>query len=126
MSLTQALSTALAGLNATQANLSIISGNVANANTPGYVARTVNQVEVGTGGDSGTSVDVKGINRNLNALLQSQLWAETSGGSYADTRVQLYQQLQQIYGTPGSAGAFDTAFNGFTTALQSLSTNPAS
>jgi flagellar hook-associated protein 1 FlgK len=126
MSLTQALNTALAGLNATQAGLSVISGNVANSNTPGYVDRTVNQVEIAAGGDSGSSVDIKGVNRNLNTLLQSQLWTETSGGSYADTKAQLYQQLQQVYGTPGSAGAFDTTFNDFANALQSLSTSPAS
>src|SRR5580700_5205925 len=126
MSLTQALNTALAGLNATQAGLSIISGNVANANTPGYVDETLNQIEVSAGGNSGTSVDVKGINRNLNALLQKQLWTETSGGSYADTKAGLYQQLQQVYGTPGTPGAFDTTFNNFTSALQALSTTPSS
>jgi flagellar hook-associated protein 1 FlgK len=126
MSLTQALNTALAGLNATQAGLSVISGNVANSNTPGYVDRTLNQIEIAAGGDSGSSVDIKGVNRNLNTLLQTQLWTETSGGSYADTKAQLYQQLQQVYGTPGSAGAFNTTFNNFATALQSLSTSPAS
>jgi flagellar hook-associated protein 1 FlgK len=126
MSLTQALGTALSGLNATQTSLSVIAGNVANANTPGYVAESVNQVEVGAGTDTGSSVDVKGINRNLDSLLQSQLWTETSGGSYADTKAQLYQQLQQVYGTPGSAGAFDTAFNNFSTAVQALTTSPAS
>jgi len=45
MSLTQALNTALAGLNATQASLSVISGNVANSSTPGYVEKTANQAE---------------------------------------------------------------------------------
>jgi flagellar hook-associated protein 1 FlgK len=126
MSLTQALNTALAGLNATQAGLSVISGNVANANTPGYIDKSLNQVEVAAGGDSGSSVAVLGINRNLNTLLQKQLWTETSGGSYADTKAQLYQQLQQIYGTPGTTGAFNTAFNSFTTAMQALSTSPSS
>src|ERR1700688_4665208 len=126
MSLTQALGTALAGLNATQAGLSIISGNIANANTPGYVEQSNNQVEVAAGGDSGSSVDVKGINRNLNALLQSQLWTETSGGSYADTTAQLYQQLQQIYGTPGSSSSFSGIYNNFSSALQALSTSPSS
>jgi flagellar hook-associated protein 1 FlgK len=126
MSLTQALNTALAGLNATQSGLSVISGNIANADTPGYVDESLNQVEVASGGVSGSSVDVQGINRNLNALLQTQLWTETSGGSYADTKAQLYQQLQQVYGTPGSTGAFNTAFNNFTTALQALSTSPSS
>src|SRR5208282_5058098 len=106
--------------------LSVIAGNVANANTPGYVDETVTPVEVASGGVSGTSVDSSGINRNLNALLQSQLWTESSGGSYADTTSQLYQQLQQIYGTPGSPSSFDAVYNNFTTALQSLASNPSS
>src|SRR5579863_3004349 len=126
MSLTQALSSVLSGLNATQASLSIISGNVANANTAGYVDESANQVEIGATGNSGTSVQIEGVNRNLNSLLQNQLWTETSGGAYADTKSKLYQQLQQVYGTPGSASAFDTSFNNFTAAVQTLTTSPAS
>jgi flagellar hook-associated protein 1 FlgK len=126
MSLTQALNAALAGLNATQAGLSVVSGNVANANTPGYVDEVGNQVEIAAGSNSGTSVDFAGVNCNLNSLLQSQLWTETSGGAYADIRSQLYQQLQQVYGTPGSPGAIDATFNNFTAAVQALTTSPAS
>jgi len=126
MGLSQALSAALAGVNATQQGLAVIAGNVANANTPGYVDESVNEVETAATGQPGTSVDVTGINRNLNSLLQSQLWTETSGGSYADTTAQLYQQLQQIYGTPGSSTSFDAIFDNFTSALQALSTSPSS
>jgi flagellar hook-associated protein 1 FlgK len=126
MGLSQALSAALAGVNVTQQGLSVIAGNVANANTPGYVEETLQQSEVGTAGQGGATVDTTGINRNLNSLLQNQLWSETSGGSYADTASQIYQQLQQIYGTPGSATSFDGIFNNFTTALQGLSANPGS
>ena len=126
MSLSQALSVALAGIQVTQQGLSVIAGNVANANTPGYVDETVTPVEVASGGSGGSSVDSSGINRNLNALLQSQLWTESSGGSYADTAAQIYQQLQQIYGTPGSSSSFDAVYNNFTSALQALSTSPSS
>jgi len=126
MGLSQALSAALAGVNTTQKGLSVIAGNVANANTPGYVNESISQVEVGTAGQTGTSVDTTGINRNLDSLLQNQLWTETSGGSFADTTAQLYQQLQQIYGTPGSSTSFDAIYNNFTSALQALSTNPGS
>ena len=126
MGLSQALSAALAGVNTTQHGLSVIAGNVANANTPGYVDESISNVEVGTAGEGGTSVDTTGINRNLDTLLQDQLWTETAGGSYADTTSRLYQQLQQIYGTPGSQSSFDAIFNNFTTALQSLSTGPSS
>src|ERR1700733_8166609 len=126
MSLSQALSAALAGVNVTQKSLSVIAGNVANANTPGYVDESANQAELATDDGSGVSVDSTGISRNLNTLLQSQLWTETSGGSYADMTSQLYQQLQQVYGTPGSSSSFDAIFSNFTTALQSLSTSPSS
>jgi flagellar hook-associated protein 1 FlgK len=126
MGLSQALSSALAGVKTTQLGLSVIAGNVANANTPGYVEEQVNQVETTAAGQFGASVSVDGINRNLNSLLQNQLWTETSGGSYADTTAQLYQQLQQVYGTPGSSSSFDATFNNFTSALQTLSTSPSS
>jgi flagellar hook-associated protein 1 len=125
MGLSQALASALAGVNATQQSLSVIAGNVANANTPGYVTESANQVEVASAGQAGTSVDTAGINRDLNTLLQNQLWTETSGDSYADISSQMYQQLQQIYGTPGSSTSFDAIFDNFTTALQALSTNPS-
>jgi flagellar hook-associated protein 1 len=126
MGLSQALSTALAGVNTTQQSLSVIAGNVANANTPGYVEETSSQVEVASAGNAGSSVDNTGINRDLNTLLQGQLWQETSGASYADQAANLYQQLQQVYGTPGSSSSFDAIYNNFTSALQALSTNPGS
>jgi flagellar hook-associated protein 1 FlgK len=125
MSLIQALSTAMSGLRATQAGLSVTAGNVANANTPGYVRENANLVET-SAGSAGISVDVAGVNRTLDQLVQTQLWTETSGGAYADAKAQLYQQLQQAYGTPGSANAFDTAFNNLTAAMQALATSPAS
>jgi flagellar hook-associated protein 1 len=126
MSVNQALSAALAGVHVTQQAISIIAGNVANANTAGYIDESLNQAELGTAGLAGTSVDSTGVNRNLNTLLQSQLWTETSGGSYADQLSSMYQQLQDVYGTPGSSTSFDAIYNNFTTALQSLSTDPSS
>jgi flagellar hook-associated protein 1 len=124
MNLSDALSTALAGLRATQASLAVTSSNVANANTPGYVEESSDQVETAAG-NAGVSVNTVGINRELDTLVQSQLRTESSGGAYADTLSQLYQQLQQVYGTPGSPSAVDTAFNNFTTALQNLTTSPS-
>jgi len=126
MGINQALSAALSGIGVTQQAISVISGNIANSNTPGYVDETAKQSELGTGGTAGTSVVSDGINRNLNTLLQSQLWTETSGGKYADTLDSLYQQLQSVYGTPGASSSFDAIYNNFATALQSLSTTPSS
>ena len=69
MSLSQAISSALAGVNTTQQSLSVIAGNVANTNTPGYVEETSSQVAQATSGQPGSGVEVAGINRDLNTLL---------------------------------------------------------
>ena len=47
MSLTQALNTALSGLQVKQASISMVAANVANADTPGYTRKVVNQVATG-------------------------------------------------------------------------------
>jgi flagellar hook-associated protein 1 len=125
MSLGSALATAMAGLRANQAALSITSSNIANSQTPGYVSESTNQVEVLTG-DTGASVSVTGVNRQLNQYIQTQLRTETSGGAYADQMANVLTQLQSVYGTPGQAGSLETAYSNFTTAVQALSTTSGS
>ena len=125
MGLSSALATAMAGLRANQAALSIVSGNIANAQTPGYVTQTANQIEVATGG-TGSSVAVTGVNRQLDLYVQSQLRTETSGGAYADQTSNILGQLQNVYGTPGGVGTLETTYSNFTTALQALSTSQGS
>ena len=125
MGLSSALATAMSGLRSTQASLSIISSNVSNAQTPGYVAQTANQIEVSSG-SFGASVETTGVNRALDLFVQSQLRTETSGGAYADQIANILGQLQSAYGTPGGNGTLETALSNFTTALQSLSNNAGS
>jgi flagellar hook-associated protein 1 FlgK len=122
MSLSSALSIAMSGLTASQAGLSIVSSNVANAGTPGYVSQSLNLNEYGAG-DIGTGVQVAGITRALDTYIQSQLRTETSGGGYADQMSNVLQQLQTVYGTPGGQGTLETAFTNLTTAVQGLSAN---
>jgi flagellar hook-associated protein 1 len=125
MSLSSALSIAMSGLTANQAGLAIVSSNIANANTPGYVSQSVNQIEAPTDG-VGTGVQVAGITRSLNSYVQSQLRTETSGGGYADQISNVLTQLQNVYGTPGGQGTLETAFSNLTTAVQALSANSGS
>jgi flagellar hook-associated protein 1 FlgK len=125
MGLSQALSTAMSGLRATQASLALVSSNVANAETPGYVKKTVNQV-AGTTGEFGSSVLINGVNRQLDQYLQTQLRTENSGASYADTRASYLANLQNVYGNPDDSGTIENAFNDFLTAIQGLSTSPDS
>ena len=123
MGLSSALAGAMSGLRANQAALSIVSSNVANAQTPGYVAQTSNQIEVATG-DFGSSVLTTGVTRALDTYVQGQLRTETAGGGYADQTANILGQLQNVYGTPGGAGTLETTLNNFTKALQALSASP--
>ena len=124
MGLSSALATAMSGLRANQAALSIISSNVANANTPGYVTQNANQIEVASGG-FGSTVQTTGVNRQLDLFVQNQLRTETGGSAYATQISNILGQLQSVYGTPGGNGTLETALNNFTTSLQSLSNNPS-
>ena len=124
MGLSSALATAMAGLRSNQAALSIISSNIANANTPGYVTENVNQIEAASGTD-GSTVLTTGVNRQLDLFVQNQLRTETSGGAYATQISNILGQLQSVYGTPGGEGTLETSLTNFTSALQSLSNNPS-
>ncbi len=122
MSLSQALSIAMSGLRANQLALALTSSNVANSDTPGYVRKTVNQVQT-VSGAIGAGVSVTGVNRELDLYLQQQIRTEQSGASYADLRSSILSSLQSIYGTPGGTGTLETAFNNLVTAVQGLSTS---
>lgn len=123
MSLSQALVSAISGLKVNQSSLALVAANVSNAETPGYVRKTVNQVAV-SGNNTGIGVRISAIQRELDQYVQRQLRTENSGAAYADMRAQFYQRLQDIYGTPGSDNTLETVFNDFTNALQALSTSP--
>lgn len=125
MGLSSALASAMSGLRANQAALSIVSSNVANSQTPGYTVQTPNQIEVTTG-DFGSTAMTTGVSRELDTFVQNQLRTETGGSGYADQMANILKQLQNVYGTPGNSGTLETALNNFTTALQALSTNAGS
>ncbi|KQT20317.1 MULTISPECIES: flagellar hook-associated protein FlgK [unclassified Bradyrhizobium] len=122
MGLNSALASAMSGLRANQAALSIVSSNVANSQTPGYVAQTPNQIEVTTG-DFGSSVITTGVSRELDRYVQDQLRTETGGAGYADQMANILKQLQSVYGNPGGSGTLESGLNKLTSALQALSTS---
>ena len=125
MGLSQALSTAMSGLRATQASIALVGSNVANAETPGYVRKTIIQV-AGLTGDYGSSVLLNGVERHLDQYLQTQLRTETSGAVYAETRATYLANLQNVYGNPAETGTIEDSFNKLLTAFQGLSTSPDS
>ena len=124
MSLSQALATAISGLRVSQSGISLVAANVANAGTPGYVRKTVNQVATASNG-VGIGVSISGIQRELDQYVQQQLRTENVGRELRRHCARsIYQQLQNVYGQPGAANALETVYNNFTGALQALSTSP--
>src|SRR5262249_60307183 len=96
MSLSSALATAIAGLHTNQAALSVVSSNIANAQTPGYVSRTLTQIEVaGSNAHAVASVRTVGVNRQLDLYLQTQLRTETTTDAYAHQRTNDIAQIQR-------------------------------
>ena len=123
MSFSQALATAVTGMRVTQAGLSIVAANVANAETPGWVRKTATQVPIAAG-SVGVGVRIAAINRELDQYIQRQMRVESSGASYAGMRAEFFERLQSIYGVPGAVSTLESAYNEFTSALQVLTTSP--
>lgn len=124
MGLSTSLNTAIAGLNATQIGIGVVSSNVANAGTTGYVRRTVSTADSLSGQTVG--VQSSQVQRLLDKIVQHQLWQEASGAAYTSTRAGALSNLDKLYGAPGSSTALDTVYNKFTSALQALQNDPSS
>ena len=113
MGLSSALATAMSGLRSTQAALSIISSNVGNAQTPGYVTQNREPDRGREAAVSAHRVETTGVNRQLDLFVQGQLRTEIGGGAYADQINNILGQLQSVYGTPGGDGTLETALQQF-------------
>ncbi|GJD49620.1 hypothetical protein OPKNFCMD_2353 [Methylobacterium crusticola] len=117
-----ALNTATAGLQVTQAAMGLVAQNVANAGTAGYVKRVMNPVaQLGNGG-----VSTGAVARVLDTVSLKQLRLETAGAAYTSLTAKVQGQLDALYGTPGSATALDGVMNGFAQSLQALVSDPSS
>jgi flagellar hook-associated protein 1 len=102
MSLTGILNTADAGLAAAQIQLSVLSGNVTNVNTPGYVTEVANQVSTSAGG-VGTGVEISSIQLAVNNFLQTASQGANATAGSADALQQYYDQVQQLFGDPSAS-----------------------
>lgn len=124
MGLSTSLGTAISGLNSAQIGIGVVSQNVANAGTPGYVRRNVSSVDSISGSTVGVSNP--NVQRLLDRIVQHQLLQESSGAAYTSTRAQVFANLDQLYGAPGSKTALDSMYSTFTSSLQALQNDPSS
>jgi flagellar hook-associated protein 1 FlgK len=107
------------GLAAQQAALDITGQNVANANTPGYVKRTVSLGDTTANGQ----VVVLGTTRTINTFAQSAVLAQQSLSGAADGRSSALAQLEAVVAPTG--GTVGDSLNAFFSSIQTLAATPA-
>ena len=123
MGLFTSINTAFQGLDITQKQMGVVSQNVAGANSAGYVKRRLLTADLaGPGG----GVVSNGVQRLLDTYVQKQLWQETGGAGYANIQESYTDQLNKLYGVPGSTTGLTGQFNTFKSKLQVLQASPAS
>jgi len=118
-----ALNNALSGLNVNQQALTVLSQNIANANTPGYSAQTINQQAVSPNGvDSGVSIE--SITRKIDAYLTTAAQTQNSIANQAGSLNDYYSKIQLLLGTPGNNNSIDSYVNTFFNSVQALGQSP--
>lgn len=125
MSIGQIFGNALTGLQASQTALKVVSQNIANANTPGYVrasAQFTPQVIAG----AGAGVSVEAITRAADRFLAEaqRSAAATQGASIA--RAELLDRAQQIFGDPNGDQTLFTSIDDVFSAFLSIAQDPSS
>lgn len=114
---------ALSGLTATQAQIQVIAGNIANVQTPGYSNESMAQVSV-VEPNGGSGVATLAVQRATDKTLQNNLLAQTTTATNATTLNTYYQQIQNIFGQVGTGATINNALNTFDTAMQTVATTP--
>ena len=89
--------------------LSLVAGNVANADTPGYVRKIGQPAKRPARATSASACAPIGVNRELDIYLQRQLRDGVVRRRLCRPEAQFYERLQSIYGAPGSASSLEIA-----------------
>ena len=128
MTLNTILNAGMSGLQVAQTQLRVVSDNVANVNTPGYIRKVAEQAPTSSNG-VGTGVSIASISLAMDRYLQqASLNAGSAQGSSSVTS-ELYDRIQSLFGDPsGSTGFFadvNSLFSSFASASESPSSGPA-
>lgn len=123
MSLTQALNTAISGLNTAQNRIAITSSNISNVNTPGYSKKIAGQETLTLDGQ-GAGSQVADIYRNVNEGLQREMRGELGKAGREEVRYEFFQRVQTLFGTPQSDAAISQRINDMADAFEQLGVTP--
>jgi flagellar hook-associated protein 1 len=125
VSLNGITSSALSGLQTAQTALSVVSNNVTNLNTAGYVREVVNQSPLSANGQV-MGVDIASIQRVASQFLQQESLSAGGSSSQYDTMANLFTQLNGLLGAPGDSQSLSTGLTNLQSALATASQAPTS
>jgi len=118
----------LSGLEAARSALDTIGNNVANATTEGYHRQRLEltparQNKFGPF-SYGTGVEVAGITRIMDRLLEAEILLQTSTSEAVNQELSGLQTIETAFGEFGGADALNTYINQFFESLRDLSAHP--
>lgn len=125
MSLALALNNALTGLSVNQRVMSVISHNIANANTEGYTRQIADLKNLQYGG-IGSGVGIEDINRKVDLFLEKSIQSQTSLTGRTTALQDYMTRIQQLMGNPGDSNSLDAYTELFFNGLQALAETPDS
>ena len=127
MSLNAIMNTANSGLQAAQTQLRVISDNVSNVNTPGYV-RKVGEQRTLTSQGMGAGVEVGRIRLATDRFLQAASLNAGAESARMGVRHELYDRIQSLFGDPGGDSGFfakvDSVFSAFAATAEDPTSSP--
>jgi flagellar hook-associated protein FlgK len=123
MSLSLSLNTALTGLNVNQQALSVLSQNIANANTAGYSRQIVNQQAITLNG-TGAGVRMEDVTRRVDDYLNNAIKSQNSSVGMTGVLNDYAARIQIMLGQPGSSNSIDSYVNLFFNNVRSLAQTP--
>jgi len=127
MSLNAIMNTATSGLAAAQTQLRVISDNVSNVNTPGYVRKIADQTTLTSQG-VGSGVEVSRIRLATDRFLQAANLNAGAEAARQGVRYELYDRIQSLFGDPGGDSGFfsqvDSVFSAFAASAEDPASSP--
>lgn len=125
MSLNAIMNTATSGLATAQTQLRVVSDNVSNVNTPGYVRKIADQTTLTSQG-MGSGVEVSRIRLATDRFLQAASLNAGANAAREGVRYELYDRIQSLFGDPGGDSGFFSQVDGVFSAFAASAEDPTS
>jgi flagellar hook-associated protein 1 FlgK len=123
-SINSILGNAASGIQTSQTGLTVVSDNVANVNTTGYVRKVVDQTPEVVGGQ-GQGVTVADIKRVTDQFLEAAGYVANAGSASADAISGSLDQAQALFGDPSESGSLFANLDSVLSAFSTLAANPS-